>query len=57
MKTDKQLHAVGPMIGTTRSRVSFFMNRFRRWGALIIAPVMQCKLTVHFSTLFFTTPV
>jgi CRP/FNR family transcriptional regulator, cyclic AMP receptor protein len=32
MKTDTQFHAVGPMIGTTRSRVSFFMNRFRRWG-------------------------
>jgi biotin operon repressor len=31
------------MIGTTRSRVSFFMNRFRKLG-----------FTAHFSTSFFT---
>jgi hypothetical protein len=46
------------MIGTTRSRVSFFMNRFRKLGfidSLIITGVMNCRFTVHFSTSFSTT--
>src|SRR6202161_571879 len=40
------------MIGTTRSRVSFFMNRFRKLG--FIAEV-GCKFTAHCSTSFSTT--
>jgi hypothetical protein len=43
------------MIGTTRSRVSFFMNRFRKLGIIDHRGVMPCRLTVHFSTSFFTT--
>jgi len=43
------------MVGTTRSRVSFFMNRFRKLGSLITTLVMYCKFTIHFSTSFFTT--
>jgi CRP-like cAMP-binding protein len=43
------------MIGTTRSRVSFFMNRFRKLGSSTMTAVVGCKSTVHFSTSFFTT--
>jgi len=43
------------MIGTTRSRVSFFMNRFRKLGFMIITLAMRCRFTVHFSALFSTT--
>ena len=43
------------MIGTTRSRVSFFMNRFRELGSLTIKAGAGCKFIVHFSTSFSTT--
>ena len=36
------------MIGTTRSRVSFFMNRFRKLGFLDYGGAAGCKFTVHF---------
>ena len=42
------------MVGTTRSRVSFFMNRFRKLG-FIRYQTASLKSTVHFSTLFSTT--
>jgi CRP-like cAMP-binding protein len=35
------------MVGTTRSRVSFFMNRFRKLGFVTMA-VTGCKFTAHF---------
>jgi CRP/FNR family transcriptional regulator, cyclic AMP receptor protein len=35
------------MVGTTRSRVSFFMNRFRTLGSLTMARA-GCKFIVHF---------
>ena len=37
------------MIGTTRSRVSFFMNKFRKLGFI----KYNCKLHVHSSLLNF----
>ena len=40
------------MVGTTRSRVSFFMNRFRKLGFIDYND--GCKSTAHFSTLFST---
>ena len=41
------------MVGTTRSRVSFFMNRFRKLG-FVNYDVAGCKFIVHFSMLFST---
>ena len=41
------------MIGTTRSRVSFFMNRFRKLGLFIMMLGTTCVSAVHFLTLFF----
>jgi Crp-like helix-turn-helix domain len=43
------------MIGTTRSRVSFFMNRFRKLGFINYAGGAGYRFTVHFSTSFSTT--
>ena len=43
------------MIGTTRSRVSFFMNRFRDLGFIDYEGGVACKFTVHSSTSFSTT--
>jgi CRP-like cAMP-binding protein len=43
------------MIGTTRSRVSFFMNRFRQLGFIDYDGGSGFKFTVHFSTSFSTT--
>ena len=43
------------MVGTTRSRVSFFMNRFRKLGFIHYDGGLQS--TVHFSMLFSTTSV
>ena len=43
------------MIGTTRSRVSFFMNRFRKLASSTTTAGVGCKFTVHFSTSFSTT--
>jgi CRP/FNR family cyclic AMP-dependent transcriptional regulator len=43
------------MVGTTRSRVSFFMNRFRKLGFIDITLAMNYKSTVHFSISFSTT--
>ena len=43
------------MVGTTRSRVSFFMNRFRKLGFVDYDARAGCKSTVHFSTSFSTT--
>jgi CRP-like cAMP-binding protein len=45
------------MVGTTRSRVSFFMNRFRKLGFIDYAGVQKAgyRFTVHFSTSFSTT--
>ena len=46
------------MVGTTRSRVSFFMNRFRKLGFIHYAGGIQrepCKSTAHCSTLFCMT--
>ena len=42
------------MVGTTRSRVSFFMNRFRKLG-FIHYDGGAYRFTVHFSTSFSTT--
>jgi len=42
------------MIGTTRSRVSFFMNRFRKLGLIDYQAGDALQVHVHFSTLFFT---
>ena len=39
------------MIGTTRSRVSFFMNRFRRFGFIHYAGGIEGGLQVHSSLL------
>jgi hypothetical protein len=41
------------MVGTTRSRVSSFMNRFRNWSSFITMEDWKCP--VHFSILFSTT--
>src|ERR1039458_8663986 len=43
------------MIGTTRSRVSFFMNRFRKLASSTTTAGVGCKFTVHFSTSSSTT--
>src|SRR6202795_2452451 len=43
------------MIGTTRSRVSFFMNRFRKLGFIEYDAGVACKFTVYLSTSFSTT--
>ena len=45
------------MVGTTRSRVSFFMNRFRKLGFIHYAGGQKAgyRFTVHFSTSFSTT--
>lgn len=49
------------MIGTARSRVSFFMNKFRKLGSLIIkagcAEMADCTCIVPFSMSCFTTNV
>ena len=37
------------MVGTTRSRVSFFMNKFRRLGLIAYTGAMQGDLHVHSS--------
>jgi CRP-like cAMP-binding protein len=42
------------MIGTTRSRVSFFMNRFRELGFVTTARAAGCRCIVHCSILFCT---
>jgi CRP/FNR family cyclic AMP-dependent transcriptional regulator len=39
------------MVGTTRSRVSFFMNRFRKWGFIHYAGGEEGGLQVHSSLL------
>jgi CRP/FNR family transcriptional regulator, cyclic AMP receptor protein len=39
------------MVGTTRSRVSFFMNRFRKLGFIHYAGGPEGKLQVHSSLL------
>jgi len=39
------------MVGTTRSRVSFFMNRFRRMGFIDYAGSSEGALQVHSSLL------
>jgi CRP/FNR family transcriptional regulator, cyclic AMP receptor protein len=39
------------MVGTTRSRVSFFMNRFRKLGFIHYAPGSEGALQVHSSLL------
>jgi CRP/FNR family transcriptional regulator, cyclic AMP receptor protein len=39
------------MVGTTRSRVSFFMNRFRRLGFIQYASGLESGLQVHSSLL------
>jgi CRP/FNR family cyclic AMP-dependent transcriptional regulator len=39
------------MVGTTRSRVSFFMNRFRKLGFIDYAGGVQGRLQVHSSLL------
>ena len=38
---------LGEMVGTTRSRVSFFMNRFSKLASS--SPMVERKSTVHFS--------
>jgi hypothetical protein len=43
------------MIGTTRSRVSFFMNRFRKLVSSTMTAGVGFKSTVHSSTSFSTT--
>ena len=42
------------MIGTTRSRVSFFMNRFRKLVSSTMTAGVGFKSTVHSSTSFST---
>jgi hypothetical protein len=44
--------APAEMVGTTRSRVSFFMNRFRKLG--FIRYNGELEVMVHFSALFST---
>ncbi|MGC2447068.1 MAG: helix-turn-helix domain-containing protein, partial [Candidatus Sulfotelmatobacter sp.] len=39
------------MVGTTRSRVSFFMNRFRKLGFIHYAGGVEGALQVHSSLL------
>jgi CRP-like cAMP-binding protein len=39
------------MVGTTRSRVSFFMNRFRKLGFVDYSGGSECGLQVHSSLL------
>ena len=39
------------MVGTTRSRVSFFMNRFRKMGFIHYAGGLEGGLQVHSSLL------
>jgi CRP/FNR family cyclic AMP-dependent transcriptional regulator len=39
------------MVGTTRSRVSFFMNRFRKLGFIDYAGGAEGELEVHSSLL------
>jgi hypothetical protein len=39
------------MVGTTRSRVSFFMNRFRKMGFIDYAGGSEGALQVHSSLL------
>jgi Crp-like helix-turn-helix protein len=46
--------SLAEMVGTTRSRVSFFMNRFRKLGFIDYHAGMNYRFTVHFSTSFFT---
>jgi len=36
------------MVGSTRSRVSFFMNRFRKLGFINYEPAVGCRFIVHF---------
>jgi CRP-like cAMP-binding protein len=36
------------MVGTTRSRINFFMNRFRELGFIDYEGGARCKFTVHF---------
>jgi hypothetical protein len=45
------------MVGTTRSRVSFFMNRFRKLGFIQYRGTQKVgyRFTAHFSTSFSTT--
>jgi Crp-like helix-turn-helix domain len=45
------------MVGTTRSRVSFFMNRFSKLGFIDTPGVQKAgyRFTVHFSTSFSMT--
>jgi CRP/FNR family cyclic AMP-dependent transcriptional regulator len=39
------------MVGTTRSRVSFFMNRFRKLGSINYAGGSESRLQFHSSLL------
>jgi Crp-like helix-turn-helix domain len=47
--------SLAEMVGTTRSRVSFFMNMFRKLSFIDYDGGVGCKSTVHFSTSFSTT--
>jgi DNA-binding MarR family transcriptional regulator len=42
------------MVGTTRSRVSFFMNRFRKMGFIEYAGGPEGGLQVHFTSTSFS---